>query len=151
MKIKPKKQMQSLFVLKEKPGSELQHADPDDQVKSLDPVSAAEEPKIFNMVRRGDANPQKRRQFIKNLAGAAGITALAGVLTECKRSEYMIRSDDDECTCHAMCTCDTVGDSSSSMWESRYNGTVCICDTVCSCNTVCTCNTQGGNTYWYPN
>jgi len=135
---------------------------PDDQIKPLNVEKEKDSPRIFNMVKRNSNNPKGRRRFIKNLAGASGITAIASIFSKCKFSEFDVLAGDDQCTCHVVCTCDSEGKDTSNYeteWKSQYYGQECTCDTVCTCNTVCTCDTVGGggggggggSHYWYPN
>lgn len=137
--------------------------DPDFRLKELEQTE--EEPQVYKVARiLKTAGPKDRREFMKNAAGFLGLVSLGSFLSGCeKESEINIQCDQGKCTCHVVCTCDTVNDGEASehgsIWISNFNGQTCTCDTVCDCNTVCgcdtvcTCNSQGGGggSYYYPN
>jgi hypothetical protein len=134
--------------------------------KQTEEDAPQEEPKIIKaaLIRKTNG-PKGRREFMKDAAGLLGMLSVGSFLASCeKSSEFMIECDQEKCTCHVVCTCDTVGDGTASQhnsfWTSQLSGQTCTCDTVCTCNTqcycdtVCTCNSQGGGggtSYWYPN
>jgi len=138
---------------------------PDHRIRPVEDGKKDEPPKIFKIVKRISVTSEGRREFLKKIAGAAGVTAVADILAGCDGSDYVVNSDGHQCTCHVVCACDTVGDKSDkygTKWGHEWEGTVCTCDAVCTCNTVCTCHSvctcdsEGGDDgyvyhYWYPN
>jgi hypothetical protein len=136
---------------------------PDDSLKPVNKGNG-DPPEIYKISKRG--NSLDRKDFFKSAASVAGLAALGTILNSCQESKLDIERDGDNCTCHAVCACNTEGvDESSTKGaknESLYDShnictcdMVCTCNTVCSCDTVCTCNSQGGGgggggSYWYP-
>jgi hypothetical protein len=117
---------------------------------------ADEAPKILRgLLLASPMEDPSRRAFMARVLGAAAVTALGGAAAGgCGSSDYQLRTNDaGQCTCHVVCTCDTVRGSGDRR-ESQYSDTG-----ACTCNTVCTCNSQGssggggggGSTYYYPN
>ena len=157
--ISAKKQRQfrlhnSLLVSELKERGSMRPVKPDYEIKLVE-EEEDDPPRIFRLVKRTSSNSGGRRRFLKEMAGAIGITAIAGILSECD-SELDIVADDEKCKCHVVCTCDGEGkgiagyqitDASkfAASWESKktreMSGVVCVCDTVCTCDTVCVCNT----------
>lgn len=131
----------------------------DFKLKKIENEGKEEPPRLFKVARRG--NPKvanDRREFLKDAAAGVGVfLGLGSILSGCEKdADIEIWTDDENCTCHVVCTCDTVDDDNKATWESEFNGVVCSCDLVCTCNTVstCGCNTHsggGGGSYWYPN
>jgi hypothetical protein len=119
--------------------------DSNDSLRPVGPDDAKESPQIFGVARCSGPAFRGRREFLRSLSGTLSLSALAVFLGGCAEdSEYGVNVDGEKCTCHVVCTCDTVADEGSrkeAQWTSRHNGTVCTCDTVCTCNTVCTCDT----------
>lgn len=130
------------------------HSGPkDDRLKPVKDGESVEEPKIYGIALHGSADAG-RREFLTRASGAAGLAALGQVLAACGDSDYRITANEQTCTCHVVCGCDSQGGGQGQNNTSTYQGTVCTCDTVCTCNTVCTCDSQGGGgggSYWYPN
>lgn len=147
---------------------------PDYELKPQDVKPQDESaPKVFGIFKRGKSS-NDRRDFLKNLTGAAGLAAVGKTLTQCEDVEYEIRKSGSNCSCHVVCSCDAEEDSEKSTNESKrtseYSGTVCTCDSVCTCNSVCTCDSVstcscdgdtscscdshssggGGSHYWHP-
>jgi hypothetical protein len=143
---------------------------PDD---SLNPVNDTDEnqPEIYKISKRGIS--LNRKEFLKSAAGLAGLAALGSLLKGCTESDLDIGTSQGNCTCHAVCTCNSeveegerrdTGNEYYSQLDQHQN---CTCDTVCTCDSVCTCDTvklcdcdsdTGGSyygggyyTYWYPN
>lgn len=124
-----------------------------------------EQPEVYKIVVRN------RRDFIKNtaegLTGIAGILGLSKILSSCKDTmDIEIRSKEDVCRCHVVCTCDkNKKDDESSEMDSQWSNEVCTCNLVCTCDTVYDYDksdsggsSSGGGgggtyyyTYWYPN
>ena len=136
---------------------------PDDSLKPVEP-GEDDQPEIYKISRRG--KPINRKDFIKSAAAISGLAAMGSLLSSCgEESELDIEKLGTRCSCHAVCTCDSVKPGYEREDESQYDyqydqnlnctcDYVCTCDTVCSCNTVCTCDSEGGgggSTYWYPN
>ena len=48
-----------------------------------------------------------RKKFIKSAASVAGLAALGTILKSCEESELDIIISENECVCHAVCTCDS--------------------------------------------
>jgi hypothetical protein len=141
---------------------------------SLNPIQNNDEdqPEIYKISRRGKS--LNRKEFIKTAAGLAGLAALGSLLQGCTETELDIVKSQGNCTCHAVCTCNSevedeekrdTGNEYFSFYDEYQN---CTCDTVCTCDSVCTCDTvkecdcdsdTGGSyygggyyyTYWYPN
>jgi hypothetical protein len=146
------------------------HNDPDDLIRAFK-TTGDEQPEIYSISKRGRSLSRKR--FIEASASIAGLYALGSLLKSCVESELDIVKKDNNCACHAVCTCNSEhkGDfkfEKGNVFESQYDvNQVCTCNTVCTCNSVCTCDsvcgsdTGGGGgggtyytyyyTYWYPN
>ena len=106
----------------------------------------AESPQIFAIAKRSSSKLEGRRHFLKDLAGAVGISAITGMLSGCDEGmEYDITASHDKCLCRVVCACDTEKDSNG-LRETRQtiskfqDGETCTCDGVCSCEEVCTCD-----------
>lgn len=126
---------------------------PDDRLKQQDLNGEDSPPVIFKMIKKEQAEDKSRRNFLKNLAtGTIGLAGAAAAVTSvaCKESAYMVHGDGHNCTCHVVCTCDTVSGVQSTM-DSYWDGQVCTCNTVCVCDTVGSSDSGGSDTYWYPN
>ena len=140
----------------------------DYKIKKIEEEGADDIPRVFKIAIRGNKIlKSNRRGFLKSsAAGVSGLLSLQALLSGCQEeSEIELRCDDENCTCHVVCTCDTVNDDDKKLkdvtWTSEYDQTVCTCDLVCTCNTVCTCDvvntctcdtvSSGGGSYWYPN
>jgi hypothetical protein len=153
---------------------ELSIPDFDDSLKLLNGAEE-EQPEVYKISKRG--KQMTRNDFLKSASVLGGLAALGSLLDGCTESDYDITGNGDECTCHAVCTCNKEivdgdqhqkGNSYKSVFDQNKQ---CTCDTVCTCNTVCTCdavtvcscdddsdcscdsNSGGGYyyTYWYPN
>jgi hypothetical protein len=157
---------------KKKTGNnKLKVENPDDSIKPVK-GSSSDPPEIYKINKRGKS--LGRKEFIISAASMAGLAALGTLLKGCEKSEFDIISEGDNCTCHAVCTCNSESDdedknNAGHEYTSQFNQyQQCTCDTVCTCNTVCTCDVQcscdshssggGGSyyytyyyTYWYPN
>ncbi len=150
-------------------GYSADHESSEKQCEHPPEKNSEDKPEIFGLVIRGMAKTPSRREFIKKIGAAAGVSALGAALLGCG-SEYDINSANGDCTCHVVCGCDTqkLGDSQSTRdaeHVTQMDGEVCTCNTVCTCNLVCTCDTvcncdsEGGGggggsyyyTYYYPN
>ena len=112
-----------------------------------------ETPVVYKFTIKGsrDGNSD-RRKFLKN--AAIGLLGFSAVLSACeKESEIDLQCIGDKCTCHVVCTCDTVSGDDSSRYSVIWNGTVCTCNKVCTCNTVstCGCDAHSSGSYYYPN
>lgn len=129
---------------------------PDYSIKPVSEGAKDEDPLVIKIKRLATERPETRREFLKSLAGIAGIAALSGMVAGCDPSAVSISTDaNGNCTCHVVCACDTENDGQTSTYGSVYDGVVCTCDTVCTCNTVssCSCDSNSGGScgYWYPN
>jgi hypothetical protein len=159
--------------IKVKKGEENIHPDaniqiPDDIIKPVTETKD-ENPRIYSISKRGKS--LNRKNFVKSAASVAGLAALGNLLKSCEESELDIVKKAENCTCHAVCTCNTDWEEGKkydkgNTFESRFDNklkctcdTVCTCNSVCSCNSVCTCDTEGSGgggggtyyyTYWYP-
>lgn len=129
---------------------------PDHTIHNID--SNEEAPEIY-MIVQGQSG-KGRRRFFKNIAGAIGTLSVARLLTSCDNSDYTVRSENGQCTCHVVCSCDSEDGEQEREYDSTYQGGTCTCNTVCTCDSVCTCNSEGGGscsgcggggTYYYPN
>jgi len=133
---------------------------------SLNPIKEGknEEPEIYKIFKRG--NSINRKDFIKSSTTIGGLAALGALMQGCEESYLDIETDGKNCTCHAVCACNTDWEDGNKYdkgykFESQYDEHhSCTCDTVCTCNSVCTCDAVkvcscdsegGGYTYWYPN
>ncbi len=147
----------------------LPEAPHDELIKLVAEGADDEAPRIFNIAARGLGGTTERREFLRKLAGAAGLSAIAALLPGCENSDYAITADKNGCcTCHAVCACDVEADSPShygSKRDTTYIGGNCTCNTVCTCQSVCTCHTVtpctcdpqapcgcncNNHSYWYP-
>ena len=113
-------------------------------------------PVVYKFTIRGrDASGvTDRRKFLKD--ASLGLLGLSAALSACEKESIIdLECQDNRCTCHVVCTCDTVSDTDSSWHNAVWSGTICTCNTVCTCDTVstCSCDSQGGGggPYWYPN
>jgi hypothetical protein len=79
--------------------------DPDDSLKPIQ-EDIGELPEISMISKR--SKTINRKIFIKSAASIAGLAALGNFLKSCVESELEIIPEDDNCGCHAVCTCDSV-------------------------------------------
>lgn len=142
---------------------------PDDSLKPVEEVNE-EQPEIYK-INKGD-NSLNRKNFVKSAASLTGLAALGNMLKSCEDESYLyIEKTGDNCTCHAVCACNTdVEDSNDLKYDkgnefvSKYDAnkkctcdTVCTCNSICTCDSVCPCDTHTNNgytytyTYFYPN
>jgi hypothetical protein len=165
MEKKKQKSVEKKKKLREDPVLDL-----DDSLRPVE-ESDSEEPEIFMISKRSSS--LDRKSFIKSAAAIGGLAALGSLMSGCEESELEIENDGKNCTCHAVCSCntDTWEDDRKKNYEkgntfgTRYDinknctcNTVCTCNSVCTCDSVCSCDTEGGGggggyyyTYWYPN
>jgi len=141
----------------------------DDSLKEIEEGSE-DNAMIFKISKRGKLLDRKR--FIESTASLTGLAALGKLLSSCEESELAIVKSGNNCSCHAVCTCNNeILDGNQYDKGDRYESSLdanqmCTCDTVCTCNSVCTCDSvsvcdcdsDGGGgggysyyyTYWYP-
>jgi hypothetical protein len=74
---------------------------------------------------------------MERVLGGATLAALGASEAGCAKREHAIQTDGrDRCTCHTVCTCDTVTNGLSKRYGSTLAGGACTCNTVCTCDTV---------------
>jgi hypothetical protein len=133
---------------------------PDDSLKPIKEGSE-EQPEVY-LISKG-SKALNRKNFFKSAASVAGLAALGNVLKSCEESYFYIEKTGDNCTCHAVCSCNVdVGDGNKFRYDkgneyiSKYDtnknctcDTVCTCNSICSCDSVCPCDFHDTNTYTY--